>query len=1131
MMKHPWNNINELIAKLSGLMWTQRAIRVTAGVALLLAALAGAWTLLTFVAAIAILPVWFKVAVLGLTVFGALFYGWRWALAPLGSGSIDSVAARLEKNYGSLKGRLIAAVQFQRDPGSLPAGTSPELVDLTAKQTLEMAAELALENSLDYQSVKKSLKPLAAAAAVVAAVILLAPGYYTHALTVYSSPLEEIAPPLGYQLSANPAGGKAIRYRDLELSGHLAGTGFPRQATINFRYQGGAWQSREFSLRDLPSTQTESGESLTFSANLREVKRSLEFYAEAGRRRTQVTKIEVVDLPRVSDISVSIVSPEYTNLPPLEIDENNGSFAAVVGSHARLGIVSNVDLSEAQLIFDDGEIVELATAGARLSADMTVTTNRGYHLRLVDALGEENPDPIEYYVTAIEDRAPQVTVVVPGVDTDLDESMYLPLRVSISDDFGFSTLVMKYHIVSDGKESEEVVTVIHFSDNIKTDGNVEFRWDVSETGIEPGGYIAYYFEIWDNDGYSGPKEGRSRIYHARLPSIEELIAELDSESENRIEATERILEKERELYDKLQDSQRKLRELKDGEKLDWQKQKNLEELIQQNQELMNEMEKLAENMDRSLDQREGSKLLNQEMMEKLRRIQELYDEVATDEMRDAQKKLQEALANMDPDLLQEAMEDYELSQEEMLNRLERTLALLKQMQIEQKINEMTEAAKELLDRQIANNEKTEEADDAALPDLAKEEDKIEKSMQELKKQASELEELLRDAQMDDIPEAREFADAVKRSEADQDMRDMSRSLKSQDKGGSSESGEGAEEKLQEMLDSMREQQQAMSGNQARKMNAAIRRAIEDATYLSGTQEEALEKTREITPHSSALRELADQQVMLKESVGGFGQRIVTLSASNPFLSSDLRTLISDALNEIDESVEHLGQTRGPAAATAERNAMMKLNEVAIRLLESMDDQSQCNKGGSCDKAGQKMESLSEKQKRLNRETERQLGMPKTPGQNPNAGELERLRELAGEQRAIQRSLEELEQEFGSRDQILGDLDALGKEMEKVIEELSEGQAGGPTTERQLRIHSRMLESIKALNRRDFTPERRARVGDEFFRASPGPLFDGADQRPFEDRLQDFLKEGFPPEYEQQVRNYFKALNKLNGSGK
>jgi len=44
----------------------------------------------------------------------------------------------------------------------------------------------------------------------------------------------------------------------------------------------------------------------------------------------------------------------------------------------------------------------------------------------------------------------------------------------------------------------------------------------------------YYFEVADNDMISGPKVSSSRHYIARLPSLEELIAQTDSESRRRI---------------------------------------------------------------------------------------------------------------------------------------------------------------------------------------------------------------------------------------------------------------------------------------------------------------------------------------------------------------------------------------------------------------------------------------------------------------------------------------------------------------------------------------------------------------------------------------------------------------------
>ncbi len=788
-------------------------------------------------------------------------------------------------------------------------------------------------------------------------------------------------------------------------------------------------------------------------------------------------------------------------------------------------------LSEAQITFDDAEsgnqALALSPIGTSLSADLTVKENRSYTLILTDSLGEKNPDPIEYYITAIEDRNPEVVVIKPGADIDLDESMLLPLKARLSDDFGFSSLALKYTVVSNtvvssGQQGEENVIILHFSDNIKTDGEIEFTWDLEDVAIEPGDYLSYYFEVFDNDAINGPKQGLSKVYRVRLPSIEELITEMEQESEDRISATEEVIKQERQLREQMQEAQRKLQQSDENKKLDWQKQKALEDMVDKNEELMNQMEKLADQMKSQLQEKENSSLYNQEILEKLKRIQELYNEVATDDMKESQKRLQEALEKMDKEEIEDAMKDYELSQEEMMNRLERTLALLKKLRVEQKINAMTEAAKQLLDRQAQNNEKTEKTETDKLAGLVPEEDKIKKGLEELKKQAEELDEMLKDPELSETPEAKKFSESVKKSDADQDMADMSKSLSDKEREPSSKSGDKAEKKLKKMLDEMREQQQAMSGAGSQEMNAAIRRAIEDATYLSTEQEDILDETSELNPTSTALRGLATGQITLQEAVVGFGDRLVKLSSKNPFLSSEIRTLVNDALYNIDESVTNLGQTKGPAASSSQRNAMSNLNDVALKLLQSLDEQSQCNKGGSCDKAGQKMQSLGERQSKLNRDTQKNMGP--NPKNGPDGA---RLRELAGEQEAIRKSLKELENEFGNRQELLGDLDGISKEMEKVIEELASGSAGPATAERQLRIHSRMLESIKALNQRDFTPERRAQIGQDFFRPSPALLDNGANSRPFEDRLQEFLKEGYPPEYETQIRNYFKALNNLN----
>jgi len=136
-----------------------------------------------------------------------------------------------------------------------------------------------------------------------------------------------------------------------------------------------------------------------------------------------------------------------------------------------------------------------------------------------------------------------------------------------------------------------------------------------------------------------------------------------------------------------------------------------------------------------------------------------------------------------------------------------------------------------------------------------------------------------------------------------------------------------------------------------------------------------------------------------------------------------------------------------------------------------------------------------------------------------------MRRLAGEQGAIRKSLMELQNEFGNSREVLGRLDDIAEDMKKVADALAEGQVGQETVDRQLKIYSRMLDATKTMQRKDFTDQRKAAIGEDVLRNSPSSLSGnqlkgGLD---IEDRLRKFLDEKYPDEYEQHIRAYFKAL--------
>lgn len=122
-------------------------------------------------------------------------------------------------------------------------------------------------------------------------------------------------------------------------------------------------------------------------------------------------------------------------------------------------------------------------------------------------------------------------------------------------------------------------------------------------------------------------------------------------------------------------------------------------------------------------------------------------------------------------------------------------------------------------------------------------------------------------------------------------------------------------------------------------------------------------------------------------------------------------------------------------------------------------------------------------------------------------------------------MEQLEQEFGDSRQILGRLSDIAKEMKEVEEDLSNGTVGDETTARQLRIYSRMLEASRSLQRKDFTDQRKATVATQQPVYIPPSLTSDLlnDRAHFEDRLKQFLGDNYPPQYEEQMKAYFRAL--------
>ncbi len=64
--------------------------------------------------------------------------------------------------------------------------------------------------------------------------------------------------------------------------------------------------------------------------------------------------------------------------------------------------------------------------------------------------GANNESPVTYTITALTDEYPSVEVTEPAEDIDLANDNRLLLGMKITDDFGFSGLLLKYRLSESG---------------------------------------------------------------------------------------------------------------------------------------------------------------------------------------------------------------------------------------------------------------------------------------------------------------------------------------------------------------------------------------------------------------------------------------------------------------------------------------------------------------------------------------------------------------------------------------------------------------------------------------------------------------------------------------------------------
>jgi len=1038
--------------------------------------------------------------------------GYFWVVRPyINRRSFLKIARMLEGHYGKFQSRLIAALELHEKAAQNRENYSIELIERTIEEAGGIIGEIDTRAVIDYRPARKALLQLGIIAVVAIACFLISPGLIYDAFLLYSQPLANIEKPPEFKLTLEPSDGEFYRNMDLPIRAKIEGKS-PHRVDLHYKFEDGAWASESMA-------RPESIAQAAFTYTFKKVKRSLELYAKSGGVQSNKVHLDIVDPPRLTDINLTFDYPNYASLPGARGIPNDGNVTALKGTKVHIEAKANKPLSKAFQLYSDSSSIPLSTDNDYVTGEFTVKDNIRYTIGLVDKSSRINPEPIWYDIQAVEDYPPGINIRFPNADVDLEEHITLPLEMAISDDYGFSRLNLVYWIVSEGQQTEPIKQALRIPDKTALEQAVAYTWNMQSLNPLPGDMIYYYCEVSDNDIISGPKWSKSKTFSARLPSLDEILADVQGSQEQQMETLDEALKEQKELQKKIDEVSR---EMQKATNVDWEKQQETKQLLEKQESLAKELEKLSEEMQKNLDKLEENSLISEQLAEKMQEVQRLMEEVAPPELKEAMQKLQEAIQNMDPNELKKALEQFQMTSEQMLENLDRALSLLQKLAVEQKMDMLVQLAEKIAQDQENINKEVDSAQDSSS--LAKNIQPQKNTSNEygiLKEQFQQLQEMDQEAQMIPDAEEQQAEEQVNDPQVPEQFQQMQEGMKKNSSGSCKNQGKKLGRKLQDMADALKAARKAMQDRQKMDIAHKMQKAAEDLLYLSNRQENLLDSTRAYGKTGDGLRKMASNQLNIAGASSRVADLLSELSKESVFINIALMRLMGLTLSDMNEAIGHLDKRFAQGAIQSEQSAMSNLNKTVYFLLQARDNAMSSSSGSGMQEMMQQMQQMSQMQSGINDQTA--MMMPK-PGMPMSMGQQQALRQLAGQQEALRKQLEQLNDEFGKRGEMLGRLDQLGEEMKKVVEDLQRSNVNPETIKRQENILSRMLDTQKSVNRREYSKQRQSEEGIDVVRRSPAlPEDFTGEQAWLSEMVKKALGEEYPRQYEKLIRAYFKSF--------
>lgn len=1010
--------------------------------------------------------------------------------------SHEQAAQIIGNHFSNVKDKLLNVLQLRQQADN---AESKELILASINQKSEEIKLVPFKAAINLGQNRKYLRYALPPFLLLLVLLFAAPSVIRDSANrLLNSNIEFLRPaPFSFVVAADSL--SVAQFDDFPLMVKIEGDQLPSEVFIevdNFRYRLAKEASNLFSYRFV------------------NVQKDTEFRLFSGVVRSQKFTLDVLEKPNMLGFEVKLNYPSYLQRSNESLN-SIGDLVVPVGT--TIDWVFNAEnTDDVTLTFGVQEKTEPAN---RFSNDLFTFKRRAmqdesYKVSISNKLLPK-AESVNYVITVIPDLYPTIRAEKYQDSTDFKLLFFVG---DAGDDHGITHLTFNYRLKKAGQQQGELTTTSLKRPNAKQT-NFDFTFDMEKLGLSPGDEITYYFEVFDNDGVNGSKSTRTNLMVFSMPTVEEFKAMAATNDQQIKDDLAKALEESRKLQEELRKMREKLLQEKD---VSWQNRKELEKMMERQQQLEKQIQQAQKAFQENLKNQEEYSKTDQNILDKQEQLQNLFDDVLSDEIKELMEQIEELMQQLEKDNALEMMENFQFSNEDLEKELDRLLELFKQLEVEKAMQDAIEELQQLAEEQdklAGQTEKNQKPQD----ELKQEQERINEKFDQIKdkvEQAQEKnEELERPQDIGDYEEEME--------DIQQDLDNSQQNLQENQNKDAAKKQKDASQKMKDMANNMDMQMQGAEMQQMEEDMKALRQLLENLVGLSFSQEALIKEFSRTPINTPRYVQLTQTQFKLKDDFGLVQDSLQALAKRVFQIESFITEKVSDINANMRNSIADLEERRKPQAADHQQRAMKNVNDLALMLSEVMNQMQQQMAG-----------MMSGNQMCKNPGNQRKPSDRTTPGQQELNDQMKQMKEgmdkgqkgsskefaqMAARQAALRKALREKQKELQERGKGSKELQDIIDQMDKVEIDLVNKKLTNETLRRQQDILTRLLEHDKAERERGLDEQRKAEAAREKERTMPPSLEEYLKKREAEIEMYKTVSPALKPYYKQLVEEYFKSV--------